>query len=347
MASMNEEMWIDKRPIAELNFGVDNPETTASVTADLRELFTAAGCQIAEDIAHVGCTGLYKHLCFEGTRAVGASTPKTEIEADALNTCIHVRKNMAGAGIGLTCFVGPDRFCLVHNTIGGLQERQEQKHAEVVGNISRDLTAKERGHVELVQHARRIRGKKNSERMTSAMDALTGEKLPAELVPENPSAPPASDVAHLDVSAPVASASASAGMPLTRLMQLLHRTALDRQLDLVLEFAKLLPDDIRSTVGGLALLVAETPEPWKCSEHAAPLWTCRFCAAQAVVDGPFEPKYLMAPTDYANLVTTDAIDEVAPAEVDATVARLADAGATAIGLYVKATAWRERFVRDE
>jgi hypothetical protein len=151
---LGEMDWSDTRPIEEINFALDMPDSE-NARARVREVFLKVGCKTADDAAEVGCTGL---------AAAGFS----------IEDSVFVRQHMAGAGFGLTCFVPQSRFCLVHNVIGGLQENQDQRHPEMVDKISRELTTKERGHVELIESSRRIEGRKN------VMDALAGRKLPTD-----------------------------------------------------------------------------------------------------------------------------------------------------------------------
>lgn len=141
----------DERPLEELVFAGHLPEGEREhVAAEVRRLFSQCGVAVAQDIVELGCTGL-------------ASSGMAEEEMT------FVRENMAGSGIGLPCYVGPDHFCLVHYTIGGLQEGQKQRHADAIDKISRDLTAEEKSHIDLVESARRSKG-----RLAGAKDILEG-----------------------------------------------------------------------------------------------------------------------------------------------------------------------------
>lgn len=112
----------------------------------MRALFLKLGVQTAQDVIDRGCTGLY------------AAWP-AHIDRDTrIQGLQEVRQNMGGAGFGVTCYVGPDRYCLVHQTIGGLQQGQTQRHPDQVANISRDLTPLERGHMAVVESVRRREG---------------------------------------------------------------------------------------------------------------------------------------------------------------------------------------------
>lgn len=131
-------------------------ETHAIARANVRATLRACGVEKAGDINTLGCTG--------------AAKAKLTIEAIA-----NLRLDLAGSGFGLPCFVPPSRYCLAHNTIGGLQDGQKAHHEEMVESISRELTPEEKGHMVLTEAARHARG---DERMLDAHGALTGFELP-------------------------------------------------------------------------------------------------------------------------------------------------------------------------
>ena len=119
----------DLRLINEVPFAQDIPdlEDRAREESLIRLIFASAGCTTAQDIIELGCTGLVMKL-----------------RPSFLQRACFVREHMAGAGFGLPCYVPPTRFCLVHNTIGGLQRGQHANHPEGVDLCSRTLTADER-----------------------------------------------------------------------------------------------------------------------------------------------------------------------------------------------------------
>lgn len=193
--------WTDKRPIDTLRFGAEWKPTIGDLQAAqpgfgaegavfplrpgdppsdeviaawkemhavdltvLRELLDAAGCKIAEDVVALGCTGFVHKL----------RNDKLVLEA-LIAQVQHVRLGLGGSGVGLPCYVPPNRYCLVHQVSGGLQDRQEQKYPEEVEAISRELTAAERAQTELTDHARQSSGE-NRER--GAADVLAGRRLP-------------------------------------------------------------------------------------------------------------------------------------------------------------------------
>lgn len=154
--------WSDKRLVDEIPFAMGNPEQERA-QADIRDTFKKLGCKDGDDIARVGCTGL---------ASAGYD----------VNWIQWIRENMAGSGIGLTCFVPPSRFCFVHNTIGGLQEDQEQHHAEHVEKISRELAPAEKAKVAFVENVRRLKGRSKSETLQMMQDALKGKQIPQEVL---------------------------------------------------------------------------------------------------------------------------------------------------------------------
>ena len=76
----------------------------------------------------------------------------------ALSLARLVRMNMSGSICGLPCYVPRTRFCLVHNTIGGLQLAgnadgpQRQRYPQGVPVCSRKLTRREKKAVGFVEN---------------------------------------------------------------------------------------------------------------------------------------------------------------------------------------------------
>jgi len=110
----------------------------------VRRILCTIGCTTDDDIVRLGCVGLVAE--FE-------RNPSSVMEDSRSNLTIaaFIRENMQGSGCGLPCYVPPTRFCLVHNTIGGLQQGQAARHATWVPNVSRELNSDERKHVAGVQ----------------------------------------------------------------------------------------------------------------------------------------------------------------------------------------------------
>ena len=149
--------WSDKRPLDDLAFGILETDQAkrAAVAVFVREKLAVCGVEVADDIIDIGCTGLAKHgISIEDAR--------------------RIRLGLGGSGVGLTCFVGPDRYCLVHETIGGLQDGQEQLHAAYVLEVSRDLEPSERSHIAIMENIRRRDAQKPTrDRIMEAASALT------------------------------------------------------------------------------------------------------------------------------------------------------------------------------
>jgi len=253
--------WTDRRPIDTMPFGSDTPETSRTETVTIvRGILTACGCTVADDITKLGCTGLAAHV--EKVVAYLATLPVLPVpfatDQNELATAWgrFLRLGLAGGGVGLPCFVPPDRYCLIHDTIGGLQDGQEQHHAEFVGDVSRELTPAERAKTAMVESARRVKG------ADAASELLTGWKRgeAVKAVKER--------LEEEGVGEPPASAAEEA------------------------EDGSRSDTAIRRMLGGAVGMPAATPA-WKCPEHPTTNWRCRYCVAQAVVEGPLEPVYVL------------------------------------------------------
>lgn len=172
----------DRRLISEMRFGVNySPAETLrdgngnivskqwEPTPDqqqeekwVREYLAACGCVYACDIETLGCTGVAK--------LTGVTWG--EAGAYAITNGTRLRLGLGGGGVGLPCFVPPNLFCLIHNTVGGLQDHQQALHPEYVSMISRELTPQECIQLGLTDKARRMRG---GERTVDALNVLTGQ----------------------------------------------------------------------------------------------------------------------------------------------------------------------------
>lgn len=124
---------IDNRPIESIPFASHIASASArnNVRGVIACILRDASVKTAQDLIELGCTGL---------------TIRLPVRAQAIQDATLVRENMAGAGFGLPCYVPPNRFCVVHNVIGGLQPNQVQRHAEGVEVCSRPLTPEEKAH---------------------------------------------------------------------------------------------------------------------------------------------------------------------------------------------------------
>jgi hypothetical protein len=161
---MDNRAFSDDRPIDDLQL----PELGEEVPlrpVSLREWFKTAGCATAQDIADLGCTGIY-HLrcCANGER-------------EAVVFAKMVRDIVAKAGICMTCYVPDSLYCLVHGCVGGLQHQQAQKFVEALPSITRELTPEETVGVRIVKHAISRRGGESD-----AHKLLEGSGDPDELL---------------------------------------------------------------------------------------------------------------------------------------------------------------------
>jgi hypothetical protein len=152
---------IDERPLSELNFGYNeiSPEDREREAAWVREELVAMGVQTAQGIVDLGCTGAANHLTSE------------EIP--------RLRLGLAGCGVGLPCYVPIGRFCLAHNTIGGLEPGQLPLHVENIARISRDLTPAEAAKVAVMEKSRRIEKDNLADTQKAVSRVLGGRDLDA------------------------------------------------------------------------------------------------------------------------------------------------------------------------
>ena len=252
----------DNRPIADLPLGVAVRMHDLEIKT-VRDILTTCGVSIAEDVATLGCSGV-------------AAKDVMPVEAGKL-----VRSALAGTGVIFPCFVGRDRYCLVHETIGGLQDKQEQLHADHVNNVSRELTKDERKHVEVVESARRITARTVAERSAAAQELLR-------------------------------SGVGTEGKPVTA-----EEDSLLREM-------------------GIALV-----KPWTCPEHGKTLWSCRYCIAQAIVEGPLEVELRM---DFDGDVPTDRCPLIEPREVEDAIEKAVHGNA--IVLFARVARWTRRLARE-
>lgn len=229
------EPVIDERPVSELTFGLNEktPEGRAETSTWVRTLLGDSGVQTAQGIVDQGCTGFY---------ALGATL-------EMLN---RLRVGLAGAGVGLPCYVPINRFCLAHNTIGGLEPGQQQNFAAYADLISRELTPEEDLKVALLNKARRLDKDTLGKTQRAVSDLLGGRDL--EAIEE------------------IANRPDNGGEPMSK------RFEDDPSL-----MAKK-----RAEFGVLTAAAL----PWTCSEHKDLNFSCRYCVAQAIVDGPLTPVYL-------------------------------------------------------
>ena len=137
----------DTRPLSEICFARDLPTDRENAERRVRDLLEDAGVTIAQDIVDLGCTGLFEEFQDFDDCKLGRG------DACAIDLARYVRGHMAGSICGLPCYVPRTRYCLIHDTIGGLQEAgnkdgpQVIKHPDAILLMSRELTEDERRKV--------------------------------------------------------------------------------------------------------------------------------------------------------------------------------------------------------
>lgn len=290
--------WSDNRPLAKLQFAIEAPTEERTARAErVRALLARAGVAVADDIGALGCTGLIATASFE--------------------ECVFVRENIAGAGTGLPCFVPPTRFCLVHNVIGGLQEKQRPLFPENVERISRELTEAEAMRVVSMEELRRTKGADVIERIRNTAERLnSGESVVEEFEEgfQEPNISP-SPISLLPEAEKIAEKLAAEALPTVRAR------------------LKAFPVDDR----GRTRL---------CGEHTELNWCCRECVAQEILNGAYEPPLLMAAADEDGLASPEGIDRVDGKSVDERVTELNTTGAHAIAVYARVARWSRRLARE-
>lgn len=316
---------------AEEGTGIMVPKivTDEALAKFLRDTFTACGLTTAQQILDWGCTGFSSQ---------GLSIEDVQ----------KVRAGLAGSGVGLTCFVGPDRFCLVHNVIGGLQEGQEQRHPHTVAQISRDLTPEERSHVAVMETARRAdKG--------TARDALIGHRVPEEFLqevtevmggpggtPVEPAAPAAPAPAAIPAGTMVVmAAGANVGPPAVHFECVACGAVYPWPVPG-------LPADLQPKTRRCTRCFAKPDDAearFKCPDHTETVWHCRFCVASELVRGALSPNFLIGHAEVGTTVSMEDVQEFEGAEVDARLSALEEAGVNGAVLFVKVGRWTRKLTR--
>lgn len=88
--------------------------------------------------------------------------------------------------------------------------------------------------------------------------------------------------------------------------------------------------------------VARAEDAFKCPEHGKTYWNCRYCVAAEIVNGPFEPTYVVD-SDPGTLVK---VAYVKASELDTKLSDLDDAGAVSVHVYVRVAEYRHKLARD-
>ena len=91
---------------------------------------------------------------------------------------------------------------------------------------------------------------------------------------------------------------------------------------------------------------ADKPAPaWKCPDHDTTFWACRYCIAQAVVEGPLAPEYVIDSSH--SVEAEDAVEAVEPGDIGLVVAKLsADETVTQTTLFVRVARWSRKLSRE-
>ena len=261
---------LDERPIADMPFDGG---------AGTRALLTRCNVTKAFEIELLGCTG-----------AAGRGLSLDEI--------MSLRIGLGGGGVGLPCFVSPNRFCLAHNTIGGVQREQESRHPANVAAISRELTPQEAGQVMFTETVRRTGKGGVGEQMAAAAGALGGfGELPrgVEMVEE--------------------------------------RTA---------------ADDVRDGIaaslrGEVSPIPAHVFADFTCPEHTETNWSCRFCVAQAIVEGELDTTFAVRAV--SAIENSEVVTGVSGTELDEAIEKMNAAEAREVEVYVLAATYKRKLSR--
>jgi len=139
--------WTDRRKVEDIAFGIEIPEVDrAAAVAWFREKVLAPrGITSGEGLRQLGCTTLS--------------------DAFTIAELQRIRMILGGSGVGLTCFVPSNLYCLVHETVGGLQEGQDVLGADKIGKVSRELTRVEAQQVGRIEAVRRMRNATDTDRL--------------------------------------------------------------------------------------------------------------------------------------------------------------------------------------
>lgn len=256
----------------------------------VRSLLGICGVKVVDDITKLGCTGCVAH-----------GLQIAEIR--------FLRLGLAGAGVGLPCFVPGTRYCLAHETTGGLQKGQQPFHEGRIEAISRPVTPEEHAHAALIGEAQ------HASRQGDAHAMLHGRALPAGWTPGPVD----------DLLAAGATEVTSAGR--------LDPPGPDAP--------------FRRFIDGGAIT------PWSCREHAKTVWSCRYCVAQAIVEGDLMPTFVLGVTTPPDLTVDppreggfQVTEECAGDRVDAEIADEDKAGAESVKLYVRVATFTRKLSKD-
>ncbi len=322
---------------AEAGTGIMVPEiqTDATLAEWMHGVFVQCQLATAQDIIDEGCTGL-------GARGM------------SVEEITKFRLGLAGSGVGLPCYVGPDRFCLAHNVIGGLQEGQEQRHAGAVNAISRELTVPERAHIAVMETARRAN-------RDSVRDALSGHRLPDDFlkevgaVIEGPHVPPELADAPAPPAPPASPAPAS--IPAGTVMAVVPAGHVPPAPAIHFECVACgavypwpvpgLPADVQPKERRCTRCFAlpdDAEVRFKCPDHDETTWHCRFCAAAELVRGGLSPAFLMGHA-VGTAVAMEDMTELNGQDIAERLTKFEEAGVDGAVLFVKVARWTRKLSR--
>ena len=252
--------------MAEIRFAQDifDPRAREAHEKAIRSTFAACGLFTGQDIIDSGCIGLYT--------GIGVGMPGT----DAIAQARFVREHMSGSVCGLPCYVPPDRFCLIHNTVGGLQKGQTVHSEQSLAACSRPLTNDE---AEKCAHLAGLVDKEGADDL---------RKFGAEVVEE-------------DVPAKLATIAEAATV----------------------------------SIPGERPVFA-----WQCPEHVDFNWKCKYCRAQAIVEGPHDPPMIIQ-------VARPSEGEAAPRAIACPLPdALAMPGVARVDFFVQVAKWVRKLTRE-
>ena len=270
----------DQRPIESMTFGLNAPEEERAEVADrVRGLLQMCGVKTGNDIAALGC--------IRATEILSGDDAK------------FLREGLAGCGVGLACHVPPSLFCLVHNTIGGLQPGQcANGDPATLARMSRPLTAEEERQMRLTMKAANLGSQEGAHRALRGID----EDFVRDVFSQE------EDDDDVD--------------------------------DAPREFPQALPGPLPASP--LLGMDDDGGYDWRCPTHRKTDWGCRYCVAQAIVEGELMPMFaLVDPT----------VDDGTTFKGNAgeTVLELAERnaeGAEAADLYVRCAKFTRKLSRD-
>jgi hypothetical protein len=94
-------------------------------------------------------------------------------------------------------------------------------------------------------------------------------------------------------------------------------------------------------------------QPWTCPEHKKTLWGCRYCVAQAIVEGDLEPSFVLGVTSPPDLTTDpptpggfSITDECVGGRAGMEIADEDAAGVDSVKLYVRVATYSRKLSRD-